>query len=282
MNLGKLKAQGAFEYLLLIGGAILFVILAIAFITKTINTSSGSSSIAASQAAEFDAIRTDCNAYGVVNNQANKMYLNFNSINDPWASHGTLNNGATLNATLRNFLNSYNTTFGNAQGVSTTTLGAWVNSTLSSATAVGTGDFAFSAWIYPTASANNGNIINVSNNTGTADPMILNISINSTGLFVGAQGFNADSGKVLSSLSGAFMNGWTHIMIKRQSSNLSLWINGTLNQSTTFATNVGNFYGINVGNPAFAGQVDELKFYAGTVTDAMAKFEYRCVRPSDQ
>lgn len=281
MNSKKIKGQGAFEYLLLIGGAILFVILAIAYISNTINKSSSQSSISASQTAEFDQIRIDCNGYGNVYNLGNKLYLNFKTINDPLPAHGVTNNGAALNATGVNALvNSYNQTFGGAMGVSGGAASEWINATLATVAPVTTGDFAISGWFNPQGGTHVW--INITNSTASARP-VMNITFNASGIY-GILG-GAEAGTTLFITINPFL-GWNHVMFKRIGTNFSAWINGTYNASATTSFNFGSLDAI-VASPlaaagGYAGGIDELKFYLGTVSDAASKYEFRCIRPTDQ
>ncbi|VVB69827.1 Concanavalin A-like lectin/glucanases superfamily protein [uncultured archaeon] len=279
MNLRKLKGQGAFEYLLLIGGAILFVILAIAFVSNTLNKSGGTAGNSASQVAEFDQIRSDCNAYGVVNNGAYGAYYNFKTSSDVW---GKSTNVGVANTTTPPVIltNANGNTFGQATGAvqGIQTGNGQVNVTaFTNSMAITTGNFGISGWFYPILAGNAAGWVNVSNNIASASG--LNLSFNTTGVYLSLNG----GAFVLSYTTVSPLNGWTHVMVNRYGSNVTMYINGSQVASGTYAGSMGTITGVKIdqATTAYVGWVDELKLYSGTITNAMARFEYRCIRPSD-
>ena len=144
-------------------------------------------------------------------------------------------------------------------------------------TAIGTGDFTFSAWVYPRADDTGTKVI-LSDATAS---ITFSAVTESTGfvrpVMVGA---NVGAGNL------APVGRWAHLVARRESGVLTYWVNGkpvhwyvgsTITRSVAYTTSLGAMVQINRG--ATSGKFARIRQWSRALTDAEIAADYAALSP---
>ncbi len=130
------------------------------------------------------------------------------------------------------------------------------------------GDFAFSTWIYFLTDAD----ISIYNSTDSSFG-------NSAAYIDYTNNIVSFKSKTNILIQYGPLSGWFHFMVTKVDSNLSLYINGSLVNSTNFTGGFGDVTGMQLWRGAnFGGVLDEVKFYSGTILPSIASLEFTCIK----
>jgi hypothetical protein len=191
------------------------------------------------------------------------------------------NNSAFLDSSTNNFLVSRtdNPTQGSFNPFSPAIYsGYFVNSTTNFVTnsatnlcVIGTNQFCYEAWVYPTAYPAGGGTIFANFNTSTGANGV-NFWVSSTGV----PGAGENSGVTLVTGGSAPLNTWTHIAVVRTTTAINLYVNGILvntNTNSTYVTKnytsgkvfIGGIYPVDTlqNGYSFTGYINNLRVTIG-------------------
>jgi hypothetical protein len=162
---------------------------------------------------------------------------------------------------------------------------SYISAPTSAAFGMGTGDFTFEGWFYPTSTTTL--FANLFNFGTYASGVLLRIAGSGTG---GDSVYFSNS-QVLESLTNSNIpiNAWTHVALVRSSGTVYLFINGTiLYQQSSVTTNLGSTQTMTIGKSAhiaagtnsdvWTGYIDEVRVtkgvarYTSTFTPQTAAF----------
>jgi len=140
---------------------------------------------------------------------------------------------------------------------------------------LGTGDFTFEAWVFPTVYGGSGTFIACQNQSNGSAGLSFGLYLTSaglTGLLVGPS-----SGSYAVNITGTTvpLNAWTHVAVTRSGSNFTVWKNGVSDTTATSAVTIsqdsssGNLGGWNIGaSPVTAqnitGYISDARLVKGT------------------
>lgn len=134
----------------------------------------------------------------------------------------------------------------------------------SSAFTVGTGDFTIEAWIYPTVTSGAQGVFGLAD-TGSSGDLVFfyNLTANKVTL-------NEYGGTAATSTASIPVNAWSHIAFSRVSGSLTTFINGALDNTTSFSGNftktaavIGRSYST-LNQEYFTGYISNLRLVKGT------------------
>lgn len=296
------KSQMGYEYILIAGSVIVFFFLGSIVIYNVIGTNSNQSTVLASKTNLYTNRGVDCNTQ--------KVKMNWNDaqladcVNNYFTVAATKQNctqyGVLDNSKIRGY---YSFTHGSKDDtlglsdqdnpVNTDTPVGWPNDdkghtfgdvdyipapntngfhiTSFHKTNDWNGDFAFAMWTYFLTDAD----ISLYNSTHS--------SFGNSAAYISYTNNTVSFGtKTTTLIQYGPVHGWFHVMITRVNTNLSLYVNGSLVNSTTFTGGFGSITGMQLWRGAnYGGVMDEIKFYSGTITSAMAGLEFNCIRSQD-
>lgn len=295
------KSQLGYEYLLIAGAVIVFFLFSFSIVYRVIQSNSDQSSVSTadsnaynsrgvdcySQEVKFnwnDAQTTDClNNYFIVAQakQVCSQYgvLDYSKIRAYYAFSGGSSSDTFGLSTQANSVNSNSPvgypvvsgqTFGDVDYIPAPNTDGFHITGFSRANNW-SGDFAFSMWIYFLTEAD----ISIYNSTQS--------SFGNSAAYINYDDNVVSFGtKTKTLIQYGPVNGWFHFMITKVNTNLSLYINGSLVNSTVFDGGFGSITGMQLWRGAnFGGVLDEIKFYSGTILPSIAIYEYTCIRPQD-
>jgi hypothetical protein len=140
---------------------------------------------------------------------------------------------------------------------------------------LGTGDFTFEAWVFPTAYGGSGTFIACQNQSNGSAGLSFGLYLTSaglTGLLVGPS-----SGGYAVNITGTTvpLNAWTHVAVTRSGNNFTVWKNGVSDTTATSTVTIsqdsssGNLGGWNIGaSPVTAqnitGYISDARLVKGT------------------
>ncbi|VVB70091.1 Concanavalin A-like lectin/glucanases superfamily protein [uncultured archaeon] len=296
------KSQGGYEYLLIAGSVILFFLLSFSFVYHVINYNSGQPTVSASNSNTYNSRGVDCysqkivlnwndaqvqdcltnylvvaqakqncTAYGVLDYSKIRAYYAFtNGFSNDTLGLSTQVDSVNPNTTVGFPVTDTGQTFGGVDYIpAPNTDGFHITSFKNNPD--WNGDFAFSMWIYFLSDAD----ISIYNSTQSSFG-------NSAAYIKYASNVVSFGTKTNNLIQYGPVSGWFHFMVTNVNSNLSLYINGSLVNSTVFNGGFGSITGMQLwrGNN-FGGVLDEIKFYSGTILPSIASYEYMCIRSQD-
>ncbi len=250
------KNQTSFEYLLLVGGVLVFVLLVVAV---GVNISGKTGNQATSndvQVNTFQDWKLNCYNYGVLDRNSTVAYYNFDSdykdksgnkrdlqgTGNPFISSGRIKGGLKLSTTTDMVNNS---AIGYLFNFTTSTVTFWINTTTS-----------------------NGYIVNHS-----ARPSGWNISLVSGNLAFSQNGQTNNLGIAIND------GKWHHVAITQNTSGYYAWVDGISqgNFVTTYAaaTYTGDMF-IGSNTAGFVGGIDDFKFYNKSLTSLDVLQDMNC------
>ena len=139
----------------------------------------------------------------------------------------------------------------------------------------GTGDFTLEAWVYQTI--NTGFQCFIDRYDATAYTWQLGLSDGKPSIYVRN---SAGTGSIINytSLNAISLNTWTHIVMTKESGNIKLWVNGTLDTTISANYALDSSLPITIGKQGnassyyFNGYIDELRISKGIVLTAGEPF----------
>jgi hypothetical protein len=195
-------------------------------------------------------------------------------------------NGAIFDNTAKNVLE----TVGNAQ-ISTTQskyggssmyfdgTGDWLLAPTSPNVGLGTGNFTFETWVYPTTNPANGpGTIIDARNSATSEGWVVRIFPDlSIGFYDGPANTYQQT-----SASAVSLNTWAHVACVRSGTTLTIFVNGVSLKTATVSSNLGTTWPFYIGNNytagyTYYGYLDDLR-----ITKGVARYTTNFTPPTSQ